>query len=447
MEQLGDVLRYDVWITDLLGQLRIFSIKSLNDHHIEEGIGFDGSSVPYFTDVNYSDFIAKPDMSTLRTYPWLVNGKKVAFVIADVYEGYTLRRSPRDPRWVAQRLERDLERRGLKILVSAEMEFFLFKKDSINSIPPLPLERDSGYISAKEGYFRAPPLDQLYEYRIELFKALDKLNLQPYKDHHEVAGGQIEVNIKADFPVRMSDKIQILKFAARQIADKMGLIATFMPKPVIDDNGSGMHIHMSLWRGNLNLFYDSEDEYAGISDITRYFIGGILEHAEALSAILAPTVNSYKRLISGYEAPVYVCWGRGNRSAMIRVPIYYRRASKQNVNRARIEIRCPDPLANPYLAISALVYCGLEGVDKKIYPGDPIDDNVYHLPRGVREEMGIRELPENLKEALDYLENDGFLRKVLGSELIDAYIELKRKEWRDFMRTITRWEYERYFFA
>ncbi|MHA1616354.1 MAG: type I glutamate--ammonia ligase [Candidatus Njordarchaeales archaeon] len=442
-----DVFRYDVWITDLTGHLRIFSIKRLEPYHLEEGIGFDGSSVPYFGEVNSSDFIAKPDISTLRVYPWLIDGKKVAFAIADIYEGFTLRRSPRDPRFVAQRLEDDLKRRGLKALVSAEVEFFLYEKDSKDFNSFLPIERKSGLIYAKNGYFQSPPIDQLYEYRTKLMETLEKLGLEPHKDHHEVAGGQMEINIKADSPVRMSDKIQILKFAARKVADQIKLLATFMPKPVSDDNGSGMHIHLSLWRGDKNLFYDEGDEYAELSDIARYFIGGILEHAEALAAIIAPTVNSYKRLVPDYEAPVYICWGRKNRSAMIRIPLYYRRGSRQNAHRARIEIRAPDPMANPYLAIPALIYCGLDGIDRKISPGDPIDENVYHLPREARIELGIRELPRDLREALEYLESDTFLRKVLGSELIDAYLEYKKEEWRAFMKTITPWEYERYFFA
>jgi len=444
---IEDVFKYDIWITDLLGHLRIFSIKRLEETHIIEGIGFDGSSIPYFGHVNNSDFIAKPDMVTLRTYPWLVNGKKIAFVIADVYEGFSLRRSPRDPRWITEKLEKDLENRGLRALVSTEMEFFLFSKDSLNPHSSLPVERNSGRINAKNGYFQHPPIDLLYDYRIELFDALDKLDLNPHKDHHEVAAGQIEVNIKAESPLRASDNVQIFKFVARQVAERMNMVATFMPKPVLDDNGSGMHIHISLWRGNENIFYDPEDPYAELSDVARYFIGGILEHAEALTAIVAPTVNSYKRLVPGYEAPVYVCWGRKNRSALIRVPSYYKRGSEQNANRTRIEVRFPDPMANPYLAISALIYCGLDGIERKIDPGDPVDENVYHLSKNTRVGIGIRELPETLKDALEFLESDNYLRKVLGSELLDAYIELKRKEWKEFMRTVTPWEYEKYFFA
>jgi len=441
------IFQYDIWIIDLLGHLRIFTIKELKEEHFSEGLGFDGSSVPLYGFVNESDFIAKPDPKTLRTYPWTVNGKRVAFVIANVYEGYTLKRSPMDPRYVAERLNNELSRRGISALVSPEMEFFLYR---VGNFPfpreKLPVERDQEIIAPKDGYLRHPPVDQLYEYRTALFEALDKVGLGPRKNHHEVGAGQIEVNIRADDPLRTSDNVQIFKYIAKVVARKMDLYATFMPKPMKDDNGSGMHIHISLWRNGENIFYDPNDDYAELSQTARYFIGGILYHAEALTAIVAPTVNSYKRLMPGFEAPIYICWGRKNRSALVRVPLYHRKGSKNNAKRRRLEIRSPDPLANPYLAIAAIIFAGLDGIKRKIDPGDPIDLNIYQLRKEQMEELGIRRLPHTLWHALDYLETDDYLKHALGKELIETYIEIKRKECLEYMQYITEWEYRKYFY-
>lgn len=445
LSKLSDVFQYDIWITDLLGHLRIFTIKHIDETHLANGVGFDGSSIHGFGSINESDFVAMPDVNTLRIYPWTNNGVKSAFVIADVYEGYSLKRSPRDPRYLAQRLEKVLKTRGLMAFVSPEMEFFIYDTGNAPSKDTLPIERQNSLISPKDGYFRHTPVDQLYNFRIELVKYLDKIGLEPTKCHHEVGAGQIEVNIREQTPLKIGDNIQIFKYVARYVAHRMNLTATFMPKPVYDDNGSGMHIHISLWENGRNIFYDISDDYAELSQIARYFIGGILEHAEALSAIVAPTVNSYKRLIPGFEAPVYICWGRKNRSALIRVPLYNKKGSKGNERSARIEVRFPDPLANPYLAVSSLIFAGLYGIDKKVDPGDPVDFDVHHLSKDKLTELGIRQLPHNLNEALDYLESNSFLKDVFGSDLFDTYIELKREEWREFMSIITEWEYKKYF--
>lgn len=440
----GEIFQYDIWITDLFGYLKIFTLRDLRDHHMVEGIGFDGSSVPFFGEVNESDFVAIPDPSTMRLYPWKINGKQAAFVIANIYEGYSLKRSPLDSRYVTERLQRELNKRRLRALVSPEMEFFLFRKGN-HMKKSLPIEREEGIIHPKQGYFQYPPIDMLYEYRVELLNVLDKVGLAPRKHHHEVGSGQVEINISESDPLVTCDNVQIFKFMAKNVADKMGLQATFMPKPLDDDNGSGMHIHVSLWRDNVNIFHDPNDDYAKLSQVARYFIGGVLYHAEALSAIVAPTINSYKRLIPGFEAPTYICWGRKNRSALIRVPLYHAKESHRYAFGTRIEVRFPDPLANPYLAISAIIYAGLHGIDKKIDPGDPLDANTYHLSRRMLEELNIRELPPTLLHAIEFLESDDYLKRMLGRELIEKYIEEKRKEWFDYSRYITEWEYRRYF--
>jgi len=439
------VFQYDIWITDLFGHLKIFTLKDLTEDHLIEGIGFDGSSVQFFGKINESDFVAIPDPATIRLYPWKINGKQVAFIIANIYKGYSLKRSPMDSRYVVEKLQEELKKRRLKALVSPEMEFFLFKNEGNFGEKLLPIERREGIMPPKQGYFQYPPIDMLYEYRVELFDALEKVGLFPKKNHHEVGAGQIEVNIKENDPLKTSDNVQIFKFIAKNIAYRMGLRATFMPKPIEDDNGSGMHIHVSLWRDGVNIFYDPDDEYAELSQEARYFIGGVLYHAEALAAIVAPTVNSYKRLILGFEAPTYICWGRNNRSALIRIPLYHKRGSEKNAFGKRIEIRFPDPSANPYLAISAIIYAGLDGMDKKMDPGDPLDINAYHLGNKMFEELGVRELPHSLLHAIGFLEHDDYLKRMLGKELIETYIEEKKKEWYDYSRYITEWEYRKYF--
>ena len=453
---LQEIFQLDIWITDLLGSLRMFSVRHINEEKLSKGFGFDGSSIPGFAEVNDSDFLAIPDLKTLRAYPWEVLGKKICFVIADVYRGYSKERLPWDPRFIAQKAEMTLSKRGLTAFISPEMEFFLFNKNletgitiSGNGVVFRPVERKSDSIpygiGPRDGYFQYPPLDQLYEYRVRLMETLDKLNLYAIKSHHEVASGQIEINIRENTPVFTADSIQVFKFAAKNIAKEFGLNAVFMPKPVVDDDGSGMHIHLSLWRNNENLFYDPNDDYAELSQLARYFIGGILEHAGGLSAILAPTINSYKRLVPGFEAPVYVCWGRKNRSALIRVPLYHARGEKINAKSKRIEIRFPDPSANPYLAIAAIIFAGMDGVDRKIDPGDPIDLDVYHLRRHQLLELGIKSLPGSLKDALEMLEADDILVKNLGRDFVERYIELKMKEIIEYSSRITHWEYQRYF--
>jgi len=299
-------------------------------------------------------------------------------------------------------------------------------------------------IRPKEGYFRAPPEDTTVEYRNELVYYLEKLGVTVEYHHHEVAtAGQIELNFKPKQLVDVGDAFYLYKFAAKNIAAKHGLIATFMPKPLYLDNASGMHTHQSLWKGEPfkgePLFADPDDEFM-LSQKARYYIGGLLEHAKALTALCCPTVNSYKRLVPGFEAPIYICWSPRNRSALVRVPVYIKKPSH-----IRVEYRCVDPSCNPYLAFTAQLAAGLDGIKKKIEPGDPLMKDVYELSPQEKREYGVGELPTTLRDALDHLASDEVLQKVLGSHIFDAFMSLKVDEWNQYCLYITPWEYMKYF--
>jgi len=445
------------WITDINGRIRSFSypLANLDERDLEMGLGFDGSSIPSFKSVEDSDMVARPDLKTMRIIPWTVGEHKSAFFITDVYEGYEGERFKGDPRYVAQRAEKILNEAGFTAAYMApEIEFFVFKKmnpitgvgqvDATSMVQRPPLTEFKHGIKFKDGYFQVPPHDETHEFRMDFANALMKLGIKIGKTHHEVATiGQVEIIMIADTLTNMADKVQIYKFTARNVAEQHGLVATFMPKPMVEDNGSGMHVHQSLWKGDVNVFYDPDDEYAELSQIGRYYIGGILEHAEALAAIVAPTVNSYKRLVPGFEAPVYVCWGRKNRSALVRIPLYLKGEVVRG--RKRIEVRFPDPLCNPYLAFASMALAGLDGIKRKIDPGDPVDEDVYELSKKKMRELGVRELPGSLNEALDALESDEVVQNALGSEALDQFLEVKRKEWIEYSMQVTSWEYKQYF--
>jgi len=436
-----------------------FPLKHVDESFFEEGVGFDGSSIRGFTEINESDLVALPDPKTLIVDPIRSHDeKKTAMVLADVYYPGLSKRLEKDSRFVVDKIESNLLKRGCKAFLSPELEFFLFESfdisrivtDTLSNFSYKPLiyssetDVNKGFSSlAKDGYFNVPPFDRTFQFRRLLYEMLSFIGIEAIKSHHEVAStGQIEVNLKYGTPKLIADNVTYFKYIARNLGYKHGYLVTFMPKPIIGDNGSGMHIHISLWQDGINLFYDESDPYAELSEIGRYFIGGILEHAKALSAIVAPSINSYKRLVPGFEAPVYICWSKSNRSALIRVP-YYKSRDRDG---KRIEVRFPDPLTNPYLAFSAIIAAGVDGVEKRIEPPNPLDVDVYKLDESERREMGVEELPGSLKEALDYLESDYVLRKWLGSELIETYIEYKKIEWREFSTHVTLWEYLHYLY-
>ncbi|MDW7990380.1 MAG: type I glutamate--ammonia ligase [Archaeoglobaceae archaeon] len=456
--------------SDIRGYLMTFSIpaKEFVDGNGFEGIGFDGSSIRGFKSIEQSDMIWIPDPATLRIIPWTNDPiHKSAMMFGDVFEAWASQIADCDPRgYVAKRMEKELESTGMTAIFGPEIEFFVFSGidfrnlvwdlwtspnggagDSWGAPRVLPLspELNGSYvIRPKEGYFRAPPEDTTLEYRNELVHCLEHLGVNVEYHHHEVATpGQIELDFKPKKLTAVGDAFYLYKFAAKNIAKKHGLIATFMPKPIYLDNASGMHTHQSLWKGEPfkgeALFADPNDEFM-LSQKARYYIGGLLEHAKALTAICCPTINSYKRLVPGFEAPINICWSPRNRSALIRVPMYLRKPSA-----IRIEYRGVDPSCNPYLAISAQLAAGLDGIKKKIEPGDPVMLDVYELSAKERRELGIGELPTTLRDALDHLASDEVLQRTLGSHIFDAFMELKIEEWNQFCLYITPWEFMKYF--
>jgi glutamine synthetase len=430
-------LRY----TDIVGRfLAKYIVSDTGDasEQLQNGTALDGSSVMGFSKINESDLLLIPDRSTLRLMP--LPNYKVATVIADVYEGFGNGRLVRDPRYVTQVLEEDLRGQGLMCQTGPEVECFVFEDilfDNKGGVEIQSSERTGKYpIRRKHGYDAPPFQDSLLELRFEVAKILkNNYSIKVTNLNHEVASsGQIEINFMHSTITKAADNVQIYKDVVRSLAKKYSKIANFMPKPIFDennprssesDNGSGMHVSVSLWSGESNIFYDPDDHYAELSQIGRYFIGGLLKHAYSLAALVAPTVNSYHRLVPGFEAPVYAAWSRGNRSAILRVPVNDKNSRKSK----RIEFRAPDPSANPYLAFSATAAAGLDGIREKIDPGDPVNQDIYKMSDSARRALGIKTLPRTLQDSIDALKNDkGFLKPYFSNELIDTYVELKCEE-------------------
>jgi len=433
--------------TDMLGFWKGRTIPAEEaENAIREGVGFDCSSIIGGVGIEESDMVMKPDLSTFAVYPYYFYDKSVAGFICDIcqpdggkFEG--------DPRFICQKAMEKALKEGYEVTAAAELEFYLVQKNDKGEVYPV-----ENHLIDKQRYFDiAPGRDLTESYRMDLSNALFTMGITVERQHHEVGSAQNEITFKYSDVLTTSDNIMRYKFAAKAVADrKYGWTATFMPKPWFGKPGSGMHIHIGLFdpKTGKNLFYD-KDGYANISQKCRYFIGGILEHARALCAIVAPTVNSYKRLVPGYEAPVYVTWSKRNRSSLIRVPEYFPGKEKE----ARIEFRCPDPLCNPYLAYTAVLEAGLDGVRKKIDPGDPVDVNVYHLSEAERKKRGIRILPESLKEALEEWQSDQICVEALGKENAEKYLELKMQEWKEHepympnnRNEVTDWELQKYLY-
>ncbi len=456
--------------SDLRGYLMTFSIpaREFIEGNAFKGIGFDGSSIRGFKSIEQSDMIWIPDPKTIKVIPWISDPlQKSAIMFGDIYEAWASGIAECDPRgYVAKRIENELESQGMSAVFGPEIEFFVFQNVDFKNLtwdlwtspnggagdswgaprvlPQSPELSGAYVVRPKEGYFRAPPEDTTLEFRNELVHNLEQFGVLVEFHHHEVATpGQVELDFKPKRLTPVCDAFYLYKLAAKNIARKYGLIATFMPKPIFLDNASGMHTHQSLWKGEPfkgeALFADPNDEYM-LSQEARYYIGGLLEHAKALTAICCPTINSYKRLVPGFEAPINICWSPRNRSALVRVPMYVKKPSA-----IRVEYRGADPSCNPYLAISAQLAAGLDGIKKKIDPGDPVLVDVYELSSREKREMGIGELPTTLRDALDHLATDEVLQRVLGSHIFDAFMELKIDEWNQYCLYITPWEFMKYF--
>ena len=423
--------------TDVPGRFLAKYIAIESGDYLRSGVGVDGSSVKGFAKIDESDLLLVPDRSTLRLAP--VPDYKVATVIADVYEGFGRGRLVRDPRHVSQLMEERLAQEGLLCQAGPEVECFIFDDIAFVKSGPqiLSEERAGKYSIRRKGGYDTPPFqDSLMALRFEVAEILKKNYLIKVTNmNHEVASsGQIEINFMHSTLTKAADSVQIFKDTVRTVAKRHNKIANFMPKPIFDesdpggsesDNGSGMHVSMSLWSGTSNIFYDAGDDYAELSQTGRYFIGGVISHASSLAALVAPTVNSYHRMVPGFEAPVYAAWSRGNRSAVLRVPVN----DRHNAKSKRIEFRAPDPSANPYLAFSAIVAAGLDGIRKKIEPGNPVNEDIYKMTDYARTGLGIKSLPGSLQESIDALKADHkYLNPCFQSDLLETFIALKKEE-------------------
>ena len=415
------------WFTDVLGMLKSFAITpSELEEGLTEGMGFDGSSIEGFARIQESDMIAKPDPTTFQLVPWRVGDRPVARMFCDIlnpdgtpYEG--------DPRYVFKRLLKEVSEKGYTFYLGPELEYFYFKDSKCTEI------LDGG------GYFDSRPLDLGSDLRRDTIFALQSMGIEVEYSHHEVAPSQHEIDLRYDEGLRMADKTQTYRVVVKEIARKHGVYATFMPKPIFGQNGSGMHTHQSLFKGNENAFHHPDDKY-NLSDLAKYYIAGLIHHAPEITAITNQWVNSYKRLVPGYEAPVYVSWARRNRSTMIRVPMY--KPGKEQAT--RVEFRSPDPACNPYLAFAVMLGAGMNGIEKKLEMPDPIEEDIYEMNPAERRAHGITDLPGNLYAATLETEKSEMVREVLGDHIFDKFIENKKIEWDTYRTHVSQYELDKY---
>ncbi|MBN1754622.1 glutamine synthetase [bacterium] len=417
-----------LWFTDILGRLKGFNlgIDEL-DRALSEGIGFDGSSVEGFVRIEESDLIAKPDPDTFIIFPWEIGGAVSAVMICDILypDGSPVKS---DPRYVLRQTIRKAADMGFDhYYTGPELEYFYFSDDK----NPCPLE--------KGGYFDVLPLDLSSKARKETFLTLGQFGVQVEASHHEVASGQHEIDFRYQDAIRMADIMVIAKVTIKEIARQNNIYATFMPKPIFGINGSGMHVHQSLFRGDQNAFYSPDDKY-NLSNVGKSYIAGLLKHSREFTAITNQWINSYKRLVVGYEAPVYISWGRNNRSALVRVPAF----KEGKANSCRAELRSPDPGTNPYLCFSVMLNTGLIGIQKNYELPSPVEEDIYTLPEETKKLYGISSLPDSLYAAVEEMENSKLIRDTLGDELFDKYIKNKKAEWEAYRIQVTNFELTNY---
>jgi glutamine synthetase len=440
MAKEHDVKFIWLWFTDILGILKSFAITVEElEGALEEGMGFDGSSIQGFARIDESDMVAMPDTDTWQFLPWNPpEHRATARMFADIlrpggepFEG--------DPRWV---LKKNLKRAadlGYTYYVGPELEYFYFK---LGSDPSTHATDPNSYTTEfldRGGYFDLTTRDAAIELRRDTVIQLEKMGIGVEYAHHEVAESQHEIDMRYTDALTMADSVMTYRLVVKEVALKNGVYATFMPKPVFGINGSGMHVHQSLFKGEHNAFFEVNDPYH-LSKEARYFIAGLLKHAPEITAVCNQWVNSYKRLVPGYEAPVYLSWARRNRSDLIRVPEY--RPGREKAT--RIEFRSPDPACNPYLCFSVMLTAGLEGIEKKYEVPPPIEENVYEMTPAEREERGISTLPASLLEAIQLTEKSDLVRKALGDHVFDAFIQNKKIEWDHYRTQVTEYELNRY---
>ncbi len=416
--------------TDILGFVKTLTVpKNRFENALTEGVVFDGSSVAGYAQIEESDMRAHPDLSTFTMIPEEHNGFRLARFICNVHTP-SGERFPGDPRFILQNVLKKLHQKKMNFFVGPEFEFFLFKLDDHGNPTTNPVDFGA--------YFDNTPLDKASLIRQEILNELHKLGYQPEGAHHEVAYGQHEIDLRYAEALVMADRIAMLKSIIKNIAQRHGYYATFMPKPVNGVNGTGMHVHQSILSQDesSNYFYDEKQTF-GLSELAMHYLGGILTHINEASAVLASWVNSYKRLIPGFEAPVYISWANKNRSALVRVPA-------GTGIRKRMELRCPDPAGNPYLQFAAILAMGLDGVDKKIDPPDPIERDIFGMSSVERNKLGIGVMPESLGEALHHFRGSLLMKETLGNHIFKNFATVKQREWDSFRSHVTNWEIEQY---
>ena len=424
----NDVTYIRLWFTDILGQLKGMSItKSEIGQVLEEGQGFDGSSIEGFVRIQESDLMAIPDLSTFRIFPWAVGGEKVALLFCDIqtpdgepYGG--------DPRQVLKRVSGKLAAKGLVCNLGPELEYFYFEN------PTNPQIIDKG------GYFDYATVDKSTKLRKKTANALEALGIKVECTHHEVAHSQQEIDLKYQPALKMADYAMIYRLVAKELAMEEGVYASFMPKPIFGQNGSGMHVHQSLFSGDNNIFFSRDDSYH-LSETARSYIAGVLKYVPEFLLVTNQWVNSYKRLIDGYEAPVYISWGRRNRSSLVRVPMY--RVGKEKAT--RIELRCPDPACNPYLAFAVMVSAGMAGSQEGLELSPSVEENIFDMSGKERKERGIKSLPNSLENAIREFEKSKLMREVLGNHIFETLIANKWVEWDKYRMQVTDYEIKEYF--
>ncbi len=422
-----DVEFIRIWFTDVLGFLKSFAITPPElEMAFEEGLGFDGSSIKGFRDIHESDVVAWPDASSFQILPWRPKEKAVARMFADITnpDGTPL---DADPRHVLRQTIKKATDKGYTFYVGPELEYFYFANDQ------------SPEFLEQAGYFDQSMKATDIDLRRETVLALEAMGMRIEKSHHEVAPSQHEIDMHYADGMTMADNTITYKYTVKAIAQMSGVCATFMPKPVGGINGSGMHCHQSLFKGEKNVFWDPNDEYH-LSTTGKSYIAGLLKYAPEFAIVTNPWVNSYKRLVPGYEAPVYIAWARRNRSALVRVPMY--KPTKEKATRC--ELRCPDPSCNPYFAFAAMLGAGMKGIEEKLTLPPPVEKNIFHLCQEEKAELDIKEMPGSLLEAIQIAEKNSFLKEILGEHVFCYYIESKKAEWDKFRTAVTDWEVKEY---
>ncbi len=422
-----DVKFIRLWFTDVLGFLKSLAMTPRElEGSLEEGTGFDGSSIEGFARIQESDMVAMPDPSTFAILPNMAEHERTAFMFCDIlrpdgepYDG--------DPRYALKRILAKAADMGYTMYVGPELEFFYFKNSTETDV----LDRG--------GYFDLTSLDLSTSVRRETVSALEQVGIEVEYAHHECGPSQHEIDLRYKEALRMADSVMTYRLLVKEVADRNGIHATFMPKPMYGQAGSGMHVHQSLFKGEHNAFFDPNDPYHMTSE-GKHYVAGLLHYAREMCLVTNQWVNSYKRLVPGYEAPIYCCWARRNRSALVRVPMY--KPGKEQAT--RVEMRNPDPAANPYLAFAVMLAAGLKGIEKRMELPSEATDNIYEMSAKERHGAGIRSLPGDIEGAIIAFENSGFMRETLGEHIFQYLIRNKRAEWDAYRALVTSWEIDRY---